>query len=120
MRNVVVANDKVAGDILKAKVLRERVTFMPLNKMQFRKLDLNVVKQIHELTDGGARPAIDLIDFDPIYEPVMRQIFGTTFVCDDQESAKKICYNQKFGFICVTLQGDKYEPSGGLHGGSAP
>ena len=33
IRNVVVANDKVAGDILKAKVLRERVTFMPINKM---------------------------------------------------------------------------------------
>ena len=50
----------------------------------------------------------------------MRQVFGTTFICDDQEAAKKIAYNQRFSFVCVTLQGDKYEPSGGLHGGSIP
>ena len=62
--------------------------------------------------------AIDLIDFDPKYAPVMKQVFGSTFVCEDNEIAKKICYNRDFGFICVTLQGDKYEPQGGLHGGS--
>ena len=120
IRNVVVANDKVAGDILKAKVLRERVTFMPINKMQFRNIGKDQVDQIAQLTGGTARLAIDLIDYDPKFEPVMRQVFGTTFICDDQEGAKKICYNPRFAFVCVTLQGDKYEPTGGLHGGSVP
>ena len=93
---------------------------MPINKMQYRNIGKDQVDQIAQLTGGTARLAIDLIDYDPKFEPVMRQVFGTTFICDDQEAAKKICYNPRFAFVCVTLQGDKYEPSGGLHGGSVP
>ena len=120
IRNVVCANERLASEILKAKVLRERVTFMPLNRIQFRKVDRKIVDEISKLTDGSAKLALDLIDYEPKYEAVMQQVFGSIFICDDQDSAKKICYNSKFSFTCVTLQGDKYEASGGLHGGSAP
>ena len=94
---------------------------MPLDKIRCeRNVDQNLKKQIEELTGGAARLALDLLNYDPKYEPAMRQVFGSTFVCDDSETAKKICFNPKLGFICVTLEGDKYEPSGALHGGSAP
>lgn len=116
--NVVVEKSQTASEILKAKVLRERVTFMPIDKMQVRSVDPDKLRQIHQLTGGAAKLAIELIEFDRKYEPVMVQVFGSTFVCEDQETAKKICYNRDFGFVCVTLEGDKYEPAGGLHGGS--
>lgn len=47
----------------------------------------------------------------------MQQVFGNIFICDDQQTAKNIS-QMKNGFVCVTRQGDKYEPQGTLHGGS--
>ena len=93
IRNVVCANERLASEILKAKVLRERVTFMPLNRIQFRKVDRKIVEEISKLTDGSAKLALDLIEYEPKYEAVMQQVFGSIFICDDQDSAKKICYN---------------------------
>ena len=45
---------------------------MPINKMQSRNIDPNVVRQIGELTGGAARLAQDLIEFDPKFQPVMK------------------------------------------------
>ena len=46
----------------------------------------------------------------------MLQTFGRTFICDDQATARQVM--EKFKFVCVTIEGDKYEPGGTLHGGS--
>ena len=47
----------------------------------------------------------------------MQSVFGQIFVCDDQATAKKVSQMQN-GFTCVTRQGDKYETTGVLSGGS--
>ena len=38
-------------------------------------------------------------------------------MADDEESAKKVAYNDYRKFLCVTLKGDKYNPQGTLEGG---
>ncbi len=48
----------------------------------------------------------------------MNFVFGNTFVADDEETAKKVAFNNDFGkYNCVTLKGDKYNPMGTLEGG---
>lgn len=47
----------------------------------------------------------------------MAYVFGSTFVCDDTDAAKQAAFTLKVR--SVTLQGDLYEPSGTLTGGSA-
>ena len=67
-----VENDKVASEILKAKVLRERVTFMPINKMRPWIIPDKKVQEVTNLTNGTAKLAIELIEYDHKLEPVMR------------------------------------------------
>ena len=47
-------------------------------------------------------------------------VFAGTFICDDAETAKKITFSREVGVKSVTLDGDVYDPSGTLSGGSAP
>jgi structural maintenance of chromosome 2 len=60
--------------------------------------------------------AVDLVEFDPMFNPAMQQAFGKVFICEDQKTARTVM--EKYKYICVTKDGDKYEPSGTLHGGS--
>ena len=51
----------------------------------------------------------------------MAFVFGDTLVCDDAESAKLVTFSPQVGGVrSVTLEGDVYDPSGTLSGGSAP
>lgn len=47
-------------------------------------------------------------------------VFSDTLICDDAESAKRVTFHREVGVRSVTLQGDVYDPSGTLSGGSAP
>ena len=42
-----------------------------MNRVQFRKVDRKIVEEISKLTDGAAKLALDLIEYDPKYEGVM-------------------------------------------------
>ena len=50
----------------------------------------------------------------------MAYVFSDTLVCADAESAKKVTFAPEIGVRSVTLDGDVYDPSGTLSGGSAP
>lgn len=50
----------------------------------------------------------------------MEYVFGSTFVCADAETAKLVTFNPAVRMRCVTIDGDVYDPSGTLSGGSAP
>jgi structural maintenance of chromosome 2 len=51
----------------------------------------------------------------------MAFVFGDTLICDDAESAKLVTFSPQVGGVrSVTLDGDVYDPSGTLSGGSAP
>ena len=48
----------------------------------------------------------------------MAYVFGDTMICDDADTAKRVTFTN--GVKSVTLDGDVYDPSGTLSGGSAP
>lgn len=50
----------------------------------------------------------------------MAYIFGNTLICADAESAKRVTFHQEVRMKSVTLDGDVYDPSGTLQGGSRP
>jgi structural maintenance of chromosome 2 len=47
-------------------------------------------------------------------------VFGGTFICEDAATAKKVTFHDAIRTRSVTLDGDVYDPSGSLSGGSAP
>lgn len=50
----------------------------------------------------------------------MEYVFGSTLVCQDAETAKKVTFDPAVRMKSVTLEGDVYDPAGTLSGGSAP
>ena len=68
--------------------------------------------------NGRGWLAIDLISYPPEVEKAMQFVFGSTYICEDAETAKAVTFNAQVR--TVTLQGDVFEPSGSLTGGSAP
>ena len=50
----------------------------------------------------------------------MDYVFGSTLVCEDAETAKRVTFDPAVRMKSVTLEGDVYDPSGTLSGGSSP
>ena len=97
--------------------LQRRVTLIPLTKIQPRPIPADRVSAAKQLVGASkAHLAVDLLDFDAVVAPAMQHIFGGTLVCADKEAARAIC--DKLGLKTVTLDGDLYDPSGTLTGGS--
>lgn len=47
-------------------------------------------------------------------------VFGDTLICDNAETAKLVTFSDAVLTRSVTLDGDVYDPTGTLSGGSAP
>lgn len=50
----------------------------------------------------------------------MEYVFGNTLVCEDADTAKRVTFDPAVRMKSVTLEGDVYDPSGTLSGGSSP
>ena len=111
LNNIVVETDAVASSAI--AYLKEnrlgRMTFLPLNKL--KQFSLPPLK--------GASPSVidyaeNLLDFDPLFEPVFRQVFSGTVVVDRLENARRILGTYRM----VTLEGELLEKGGAMTGGS--
>ena len=121
LHNVVVRNERVSKELIKGRCLPQSnyaTTFIPLNLIDRRTIPEDAVNRIKHLTKGKARLAKELVEFDAELEPAVNFVFGTTFVTDDEETAKKVAFgNDMQRFNCVTVKGDKYNSGGTLEGG---
>jgi structural maintenance of chromosome 2 len=50
----------------------------------------------------------------------MEFVFGSTLICADADTAKRVTFDPNVRMKSVTVEGDVYDPSGTLSGGSAP
>lgn len=74
-----------------------------------------------KLAPGKVRLALSLVGYPDEVANAMAFVFGDTLVCDDAETAKLVTFSPQVGGArSVTLDGDVYDPSGMLSGGSAP
>ncbi|KAF9962365.1 Structural maintenance of chromosomes protein 2 [Mortierella alpina] len=118
--NVVVDNEVVGSQLLQHGRLRKRVTIIPLNKISAFKAHAQKIATAQRLAPGKVNLALTLIGYDDHLETAMTYIFGNTLICADAESAKKVTFHQEVRMKSVTLDGDVYDPSGTLQGGSKP
>lgn len=116
----VVVDEAITGKaLLNRGKLKRRVTIIPLDKIQSRRIPSSAsdkAKQIAEELGSTASPAIELVGFDEEVRNAMEYVFGSTLVVDGMKAANQICDATKTR--TVTLDGDVYDPSGTISGGS--
>lgn len=114
--HVVVDNEQTAKKLLQENTLKQRVTFLPLNKMIPKTISQT---SLHAAKEAGALEACSLINYANDVSGAVQFVFGGSFVCMNKETAKKVAFDKKISSRAVTVDGDVYEPSGTLTGGSS-
>ncbi|PIZ95541.1 MAG: hypothetical protein COX80_04160 [Candidatus Magasanikbacteria bacterium CG_4_10_14_0_2_um_filter_33_14] len=112
--SIVVEDDRVAQaciEFLKSQQLGF-ATFLPINKIR-RRFVPNDIKDL-EHSSGVYGLAVNLVDYDLVYEDVFSYVFGSTLIVEDIESSRKIGIGR---VRMVTLEGDIMETSGSMKGG---
>ncbi|KAI8005897.1 Structural maintenance of chromosomes protein 2-2 [Camellia lanceoleosa] len=71
-----------------------------------------------EVGKGNAEVALSLVGYDQELKSAMEYVFGSTFVCKTIDAAREVAFNREIGTTSVTLEGDIFQPSGLLTGGS--
>ena len=72
------------------------------------------------ISKGKAKLALSLVGYANEEEAAMKFVFGNTLICDTTETAKAVTFDKSVRMKSVTQQGDVYDPSGTLTGGSEP
>ncbi|KAF3891828.1 SMC hinge domain-containing protein [Trichophyton interdigitale] len=118
--NVVVDTAETGTALLQNGKLRKRVTIIPLNKIAAFQASAEKIGAATNLAPGKVDLALSLIGYDEEITAAMQYVFGSTLICHDAATAKKVTFDPAVRMKSVTLEGDVYDPSGTLSGGSAP
>ncbi|XP_057523244.1 structural maintenance of chromosomes protein 2-1-like [Amaranthus tricolor] len=121
--NVVVDTETTGKQLLQNGDLRRRVTIIPLNKIQAHVIPNDKQRAAANMVGKeNAKLALSLVEYDKELKSAMEYVFGSTFVCKTREAAVKVAFNKEGNIDirepCVTLEGDIFQPSGLLTGGS--
>ena len=118
--NVVVDSAETGTQLLQNGKLRKRVTIIPLNKISAFKASAEKIGAAQNLAPGKVDLALSLIGYDEEVLAAMNYVFGNTLICQDADTAKRVTFDPSVRMKSVTLEGDVYDPSGTLSGGSSP
>ncbi|KIW05842.1 uncharacterized protein PV09_03046 [Verruconis gallopava] len=118
--NVVVDSSNTGTQLLQNGKLKKRVTIIPLDKITAFRASAEKVGAAQKIAPGKVDLALSLIGYEDEVNAAMEYVFGSTFICDDPATAKSVTFNPSVRMKSVTLDGDVYDPSGTLSGGSAP
>ncbi|KAK4463699.1 putative structural maintenance of chromosomes protein 2 [Cladorrhinum samala] len=118
--NVVVDTEVTGTQLLQGGRLRKRVTIIPLNKIAAFRASAQTVATAQKICPGKVDLALSLVGYDDEVASAMEYVFGNTLICADAETAKRVTFDPNVRMRSITLEGDAYDPSGTLSGGSAP
>ena len=118
--NVVVDSAETGTQLLQHGKLRKRVTIIPLNKISAFRASADKIGAAQKLAPGKVDLALSLIGYDDEVSAAMEYVFGSTLICEDADTAKRVTFDPAVRMKSVTLEGDVYDPSGTLSGGSSP
>ncbi|KAF9595784.1 hypothetical protein IFM89_004186 [Coptis chinensis] len=117
--DVVVDSELTGKQLLRSGELERRVTLIPLNKIQSHTIPPRVQQAAVRLVgDGNAELALSLVGYEEDVKEAMKYVFGSTFICRSTDAAKEVAFSREVRTPSVTLEGDKFQPSGLLTGGS--
>ncbi|ADM12322.1 chromosome segregation protein [Encephalitozoon intestinalis ATCC 50506] len=106
--NIVVESEDVASNVLKKmKDLRFRVTFMPLNRIEY--------KEENEIEDSNVISLTSQLKCNQQYKPLLRYITKNFYLCPDLKQALHL--SKKYGINVVTLSGEVVAREGTITGG---
>ncbi|XP_029049101.1 structural maintenance of chromosomes protein 2 isoform X1 [Osmia bicornis bicornis] len=117
--NIIVDTEINGKKLLQHGQLQQRVTIIPLNKVNGRPMDNQIIHLAQKI--GGVenvQPALSLIDSPQEIKSAMNWIFGQIFICKDIDIARKIAFHENIKKKCITLEGDVVDPAGTLSGGA--
>lgn len=118
--NVVVDSSETGTQLLQNGKLKKRVTIIPLNKISAFRASAEKIGAAQQIAPGKVNLALSLVGYPDEVSAAMEYVFGSTLVCEDAETAKRVTFDPAVRMKCVTLEGDIYDPSGTLSGGSSP
>ncbi|KAK3943873.1 structural maintenance of chromosomes protein 2 [Diplogelasinospora grovesii] len=118
--NVVVDTEVTGTQLLQGGKLRKRVTIIPLNKIAAFKASAQTIATAQKIAPGKVDLALSLVGYDEEVSAAMEYVFGNTLICADADTAKRVTFDPNVRMRSITLEGDAYDPSGTLSGGSAP
>ena len=118
--NVVVDTAETGTQLLQNGKLKKRVTIIPLNKISAFKAAAEKIGAAKKLAPNKVDIALSMIGYEAEVAAAMDYVFGTTLICQDAETAKRVTFDPAVRLKSVTLEGDVYDPSGTLSGGSSP
>ncbi|XP_007951938.2 structural maintenance of chromosomes protein 2 [Orycteropus afer afer] len=117
--NVVVDTEVTGKKLLEKGELKRRYTIIPLNKISARSIAPETLRVAQNLVGpNNVHVALSLVDYKPELQKAMEFVFGTTFVCDNMDNAKKVAFDKRIMTRTVTLEGDVFDPHGTLSGGA--
>eukprot|EP00112_Aurelia_sp_Birch-Aquarium-sp1_P013858 Seg2963.2 transcript_id=Seg2963.2/GoldUCD/mRNA.D3Y31 product="Structural maintenance of chromosomes protein 2" protein_id=Seg2963.2/GoldUCD/D3Y31 len=117
--NVVVDSEQTGKQLLEKGELKRRVTIIPLNKIASKSLNDDVVKKAKKLVgNNNVHTALSLVGYEKEIEGAMKFVFGSSFVCNAMDDAKKVTFDPEIKAKSVTLEGDVFDPAGTLTGGA--
>ncbi|KGO39224.1 RecF/RecN/SMC [Penicillium expansum] len=105
----VVDTDETATAVLEIlqKEKAGRVTFMPLNRLRSRPMNMPRA--------SDTIPMIDKLQYDPAYDRAFQHVFGKTIICPNLQVASQ--YARSHGVNAITPEGDRSDKRGALTGG---
>lgn len=118
--NVVVDSAETGTQLLQHGKLKKRVTIIPLNKISALRASAEKIGAAQKLAPGKVDLALSFIGYEEEVSAAMDYVFGSTLICEDAETAKRVTFDHAVRMKSVTLEGDIYDPSGTLSGGSSP
>ena len=118
--NVVVDTEVTGTELLQNGKLKKRVTIIPLNKIAAFKASAEKIGAAQKIAPGKVDLALSLVGYDDEVSTAMEYVFGNTLICADAETAKRVTFDPTVRMKSITLEGDSYDPSGTLSGGSSP
>ena len=118
--SVVVEDEHVGAQLLAHGQLKKRVTLIPLSKIQPHVASSQRVQAAQKLAPGHVDLALSLIGYEDEVAKALEYVFGSTLICRDAATAKRVTFDAAVRMKSVTMDGDVYDPAGTLSGGSAP
>ncbi|KAI7954759.1 hypothetical protein MJO28_005159 [Puccinia striiformis f. sp. tritici] len=118
--NVVVEDNVTASQLLDNGRLTRKVTMIPLNQIRAFVASAGQLSSASKISNNSAKLALELIGYDADVSKAMEFVFGNTLICPDAQTAKHVTFDPNVRMKSVTFDGDIYDPSGTLSGGSKP
>ena len=116
MQNIVTDNEEAAKRSM--RYLKEnnlgRATFLPLTSVKGKMLEVGGLSN----ENGFEGMACDLVEYDGLYDGIVKSILGKTAVVEDIDTASFIAKKYGYRFKIVTLDGQVINAGGSFTGGS--